>query len=114
MNSPGHPGVSETPGRFDGPPSLAEVLEVLRSYQPRAGEVGVELVGVVGSVARGEAGPESDVDVVFDVISELDYWRLGGLQMDIQDSLNRPVDLVDRQMLPPDRWAWMGRDMAPL
>ena len=114
MSAPDRPGVSDTPRAFEGPPSLEAVLTVLRAYQPRAREVGVELVGVVGSVARGEAGPESDVDVVFDVISELDYWRLGGLQMDIQDSLNRPVDLVDRQMLPPDRWAWMGRDMAPL
>ena len=56
------PGVSETPARFEGPPSLAEVLEVLRAHQPKAREMGVELVGVVGSMARGEAGPESDVN----------------------------------------------------
>lgn len=93
---------------------LDQVLDTLRAHQPVALEIGVEFVGIVGSVARGEAGPESDVDVVFDVVGQLDYWGLGGLSMTLQDLLGRRVDLVDREMMIPERWAWMSRDLVTL
>lgn len=93
---------------------LDQVLDVLRSFRPQARAVGVELVGVVGSVARGEAKGDSDVDVVFDVVGQLDYWRLGGLQRDLEDAVGRRVDLVDREMMIPERWTWMARDLVTL
>ena len=93
---------------------LDQVLEVLRSHRPQARAVGVEFVGVVGSVARGEATGDSDVDVVFDVVGQLDYWRLGGLQKDLEDAVGRQVDLVDREMMIPERWTWMARDLVSL
>lgn len=93
---------------------LDRVLDVLRAAQPRAREVGVAFVGVVGSPARGDATRDSDIDVVFDVVGRLDYWRLGGLSMDLQDALARRVDLVDREMMVPERWAWMARDLVAL
>ena len=115
MSAPGRsPGVSETPGRFDGPPSLETVLEVLRAYQPRAREVGVELVGVVGSVARGEAGPQSDIDLVYDVLREGFLWNLLGIVADLEDELGRRIDLVDRGAMPRDSWEWMARDLVRL
>ena len=97
-----------------GPATLDQVLEALRSAQPRAREIGVELVGVVGSVARGEAGPDSDVDVVFDATREGFLWSLCGLAMDLQDVLGRRIDLVDRAMMQADRWTWMSRDLVML
>lgn len=93
---------------------LDQVLDTLRDHQPAARDVGVEFVGVVGSIARGEEGPTSDIDVVFDVVGRLDYWRLGGLSMELQDRLGRRVDLVDREMMIPERWAWMSRDLVRL
>jgi uncharacterized protein len=101
---------SPRPGKRE----LDHVLEVLRAAQPRAREVGAVLVSVVGSVARGDEGPQSDVDVVFDVQGRLDYWRLGGLSRELEAALGRPVDLVDREMMIPERWAWMSRDLVPL
>lgn len=93
---------------------LDQVLDVLRAFRPQALAVGVEFVGVVGSVARGEATGNSDVDVVFDVVGPLDYWRLGGLQRDLEDAVGRQVDLVDREMMVPERWTWMARDLVSL
>ncbi len=93
---------------------LDQVLDVLRAFKPQALAVGVEFVGVVGSVARGEATGDSDVDVVFDVVGTLDYWRLGGLQRDLEDAVGRQVDLVDREMMVPERWTWMARDLVSL
>ncbi len=93
---------------------LDQVLETLRAHQPAAREIGVELVGVVGSVARGEARPDSDIDVVYDVIGQADLWGLSGLMADLEDRLGRRIDVVDREMMVPERWAWMGRDLVLL
>lgn len=108
------PGVQEGAAAFEGVPLLDHVLTVLRDHQAAAHAVGAQFVGVVGSVARGEATDDSDVDVVFDVVGQLDYWRLGGLQQDLQDAVGRKVDLVDRAMMIPERWAWMSRDLVSL
>ncbi len=96
------------------PSSLDQVLEVLRAHRDAARSAGADLIGVVGSVARGDAASGSDVDVVFDAREDLDYWRLGGLQMDLQDALGRRVDLVDRLMMRPDRWRYMAQDLVRL
>ncbi len=96
------------------PTLLDQVLDVLRSYQDAARALGFELVGVVGSVARGEARPDSDVDLVYDVVGEGGLWAFLGLTADIEDQLGRRIDLVDREMMVPDRWLWMSRDLVPL
>lgn len=44
--------------------TLEEALETLRAARPLLDRYGVERIGVFGSVARGEAGPDSDVDVL--------------------------------------------------
>jgi len=93
---------------------LDQVLQVLRREQSRARAVGVELVGVVGSVARGEAGPDSDVDVVYDVTGQPSLFDLGGLMADLEDALGRKVDLVGRRAMKPERWIWMSRDLVLL
>lgn len=95
-------------------PLLQEVLAVVRSVQPRARDIGVEFVGVVGSVARGETGPQSDVDLVYDVHRDGHLWDLLGVAADIEDRLGRRVDLVDRAMVRPELWLAMARDLAPV
>ena len=98
----------------DSPASETATAIAVVAAQPRARDIGVKLVGVVGSVARGEAGPDSDVDVVFDATREGFLWSLCGLAMDLQDVLGRRIDLVDRAMMKADRWTWMSRDLVML
>jgi predicted nucleotidyltransferase len=62
---------------------------------------GAHDVRVFGSVARGDAGPQSDVDflVAFDADrSLLDH---GGLLMDLQDLLDCDVDVVSETGIRP-------------
>lgn len=100
---------------MDKPATLLDlVLEALRARQDAARGIGIEFVGVVGSVARGDAGPASDIDVVYDATAEGHLWPLLGLVADIEDGLGRRIDLVDRQMMPADSWEWMARDLVPL
>jgi predicted nucleotidyltransferase len=51
-------------------------------------------VRVFGSVARGDAGPDSDVDFLIDVGPETTPWFPGGLVADLEELLGREVDVV--------------------
>lgn len=58
-----------------------------------AREEGVSNVRVFGSVARGEASPDSDVDFLVDGLENAS-WGGGRLLMELQALLQRRVDLV--------------------
>lgn len=72
--------------------------EILRAKRTRVLELarqhGARNVRVLGSCARGDAGPESDVDLLVDLEPGRTLFNLGALLMDLQDLLGRRVDLV--------------------
>ncbi len=49
-----------------------------------------------GSVARGEAGEGSDLDILVDPEQDRSLLDLGGLLMDLRDALGCDVDVVTR------------------
>lgn len=87
----------------DGAEKLSAALEERREEILRlARRHGAYNVRVYGSAARGEAGPESDIDLVVDLEPGRTLLDLGGLQMDLQDLLGRPVDLKTTSGLRED------------
>jgi predicted nucleotidyltransferase len=78
--------------------SVLEILEVnrdgLKSY-------GVDSISLFGSVARGDAGPRSDVDLLVDVDDEVTLFGLSRLKHYLEDLLGMPVDLVTLDALRP-------------
>ena len=71
-----------------------EIIKTLRRYKKDVSEqYNILKIGVFGSVARDEAGEDSDVDVVIR-ISEPDLFMLVGIKNDLEDRLRRPVDIV--------------------
>jgi predicted nucleotidyltransferase len=59
-------------------------------------------VRVFGSVATGQDGPESDVDMVFAMNQPLSLMQLGRLEQRISELLGVPVDLVPESAIRPD------------
>ena len=59
--------------------------------------------GTVRAVARGEARPNSDIDiqVELDPNAELDVFAYAGLRQYISELFTAPVDVVDRDALKP-------------
>jgi predicted nucleotidyltransferase len=55
---------------------------------------GATNVRVFGSVARGEAGPKSDLDLLIDVGPVTTSWFPGGLIADLEDLLGCHVDVA--------------------
>jgi uncharacterized protein len=64
-----------------------------------AAKYGAGNVRVFGSVARGEAGADSDVDFLVDLDEGRSLFDLGGLLMDLQKLLCRKVDIVTEKGL---------------
>lgn len=57
-------------------------------------------VRVFGSVARGEATLESDIDFLVDYdLAKITPWFPGGLLLDLEQLLNRKVDIATVDML---------------
>ncbi len=59
-----------------------------------AAERGAYNVRLFGSVVRGDAGPESDVDFLVNMEPNRSLFDLGGLLMDLRDLLGYEVDVV--------------------
>ena len=71
-----------------------DILEILRRYKKEvANEYKILKIGIFGSISRGEANDESDVDIVIRV-SEPDFFMLAGIKNDLEDRLKKPVDIV--------------------
>jgi len=56
-------------------------------------------VRVFGSVVRGEAGPDSDVDLLVEVEPVHSSWFPAGLIADLENLLGRKVDVVTEAAL---------------
>jgi predicted nucleotidyltransferase len=80
--------------------SLNELLQEKREDILRiASKRGATNVRVFGSVARGEADSESDIDLLVDLEPGRSLFDLGGLLMDLQDLLGNKVDVVTERGL---------------
>jgi len=74
---------------------LDRLLEEKREEILRiASEHGAREVRVFGSVARGEADRESDIDFLVELETGRSLMDLGGLQMELESLLGRRVDVV--------------------
>lgn len=80
--------------------SLNELLQEKREDILRiAARRGASNVRVFGSIARGEADSKSDIDLLVDLEPGRSLFDLGGLLMDLQDLLDRKVDVVTERGL---------------
>lgn len=94
------------------PPRLPEIVAKLREHAPELRTRGVRHLYVFGSVARGDARVDSDVDLAIDVDRSSDFSliTLGSVAADVEEWLNRGVDLGERSMLRPSLRADFERD----
>ncbi len=77
------------------------ILEILEINQDDLKSYGVTSIALFGSVARGEAGPRSDVDLLVDVDDEVTLFGLSRIKHHLEDLLGMPVDLVTSDALRP-------------
>ena len=69
-------------------------LTLLNQHRDELAAFGLRRLALFGSVARDEAGPDSDVDVLVEFEGKPTFDRYAGLYDCLEDVLARPVDLV--------------------
>ena len=84
--------------------------EVLRI----AARHGARNVRIFGSVARGEADSDSDLDVLVDLQPGRSLFDLGGLLIELQELFGCRVDVVTEQGLRPRLRERVLREAVPL
>jgi len=93
-------------------------LETLREKQAEieriAARHGAYNVRVFGSVARGEATPESDIDFLVATEPRTSSWFPAGLILDLEEILGRRVEIVTEKGLSPFLRDRVLREAVPL
>lgn len=67
-----------------------------------------------GSVARGEDGPDSDIDLAVTATPDASYFDLAQFQIDIELLMGHHVDVVSRGGFDPEKRARFFADSIPL
>ncbi len=87
-----------------------EALALLRAHSAEIAAFGIASLALFGSVARGEAGPESDLDLLVEFEGTATFDRYMGLKLYLEDLLGSRVDLVMRKALRPRMVPSVERD----
>jgi predicted nucleotidyltransferase len=91
----------------------SEILDALRRQEKRLRHVGVQSLYVFGSMVRGEARPNSDLDLAMDARPgrKYDMFDYAAILGEIERIVGQPVDLARRDRLKPHVAEAAGRDM---
>jgi len=95
--------------------SIEQLLRERReAIQLIAEKHGARNIRVFGSVARGEARSDSDVDFLVETGSETSSWFPAGLVLDLEELLGNKVEVVTEKGLDPLIKDQVLREARPL
>ena len=102
-------------GRADSPvPSLDRVLRIRDRIVETLQRWGVTNVRLFGSVARGDAGPGSDIDLLVSVPKGTSYFDIADMQTELEALLDAPVHLVTDGAMTDEQRAAVAADALRL
>jgi uncharacterized protein len=78
-----------------------EAVSRLQSQEGALARLGVRELALFGSVARDQAGPDSDVDLLVEFDRPVGMFAFLELKEYLEELLGTPVDLVTRSALKP-------------
>jgi hypothetical protein len=92
-------------------PTIAEIREQVSGVMRRRGVVHA---AVFGSIARGDAGPSSDIDFLVEFEEGRSLLDLSGLVVDLREALGRDVDVATPNSLYPKLRDAILRELVPI
>ncbi len=88
-----------------------EALRILREHRAELDGMGVRSLSLFGSVARDEAGAESDVDVLVEFSEPETFATYMDAKLYLEDLFGRRVDLVTESGLRERIRPYVERDL---
>jgi len=89
------------------------IILIIRNYEQIA-NFGVKSIALFGSVARDEARPDSDVDILVDFEGTPTFDSYIELKFYLEKLLKRKVDLADWDMIRPEIRSNVEKDIIPI
>jgi hypothetical protein len=98
-------------------PPLAErerVIRTIREHEAELRALGVSQLWLFGSLARGDAHPDSDVDVLISVppARSFSLLDLAEVRVELCELLGRDSDVVIREDVLPRLWETISDDLV--
>lgn len=78
-----------------------QIMEKLRALKPQFKDMNLKRVRVFGSVVRGDAGPESDIDLLVDFYETPGLLKFINIKHQLEDRLECHVDMALPDTLHP-------------
>lgn len=78
-----------------------DIQDIKKAVSLLGAQYGAERIYLFGSYARGEANENSDIDLRIDR-GQIRGWALGGLLADLEEALQKKVDLLTTGSLQED------------
>lgn len=91
-----------------------EVIVKLINKFEELTDFGVKSIALFGSVARDEARPDSDVDILVEFEATPNFDSYMELKFYLEELIGREVDLADWDMLRPEIRSNVEKDIIPI
>ena len=88
-----------------------QALDILAKLKPDLiKRFGITRLALFGSTVRGEAGPDSDIDIVVSFDGPATSEKYFGVQFYLEDELGHPVDLVTEKAMRAELRPFIERE----
>ena len=91
-----------------------DAVRLLSEHRAELEAMGVGSIVLFGSVARDEAGPDSDVDVLIDVRRPFSLFDLAAVHLGLEELFGRRVDVTTEGGMRPKYRALIEEDLVPV
>ena len=77
------------------------IEEIKERIIPILGRSGIKKAAIFGSLAKGEIKPDSDVDILVEIKSDISLLDFIGIRIKLEEALKMKVDLVEYDTIKP-------------
>ena len=93
---------------------MQTIDEIKDKARPVLVASGVTYAALFGSYAKGTARPDSDIDILMKFKHPVGLFRFAGLQRELSEALDIPVDLVTEGGLSPYMRDQVLKELVPI
>lgn len=77
------------------------IEQIKHSILPILGRYGISKAALFGSTVKDRMQPGSDIDILVQIDSDISLLDFVGLKIELEEALNRSVDLVEYDTIKP-------------